>query len=405
MGAFRDAVFRLLLDADVHERLRLVYPVASRARNVPTFVHSKVMIVDDELVRIGSANFSRRSMGVDTECDLAVEAGGDAMVRAGIRQIRDRLLAEHLDISVEAVTDGVDRAGSLCALIDTREGGEHTLARIALPAEPTAPPSETLRAAADPDEPIGFSPAVAGLLPPADATNGLRPSRIPIVPAIVLIAAIASTSSALIFRPEFQAIQDGLAAIPRLPSILAIGMLVFVLANLVMIPVELTAVAAGVLLGPLDGGVAALIGSIAAAAIVYVVGRAIGASGLSRWISRRSYRSARQLGARGVIGVLVLRLASVASAGSIHLLCGAGHVPFATYMIGTVIGMVPSIAALTGLGALLRYTLLNPSISTGMMTIGAVLLLAALAAALRTFLLIRQFAPTVSQQRVRAEFG
>ena len=77
MGAFRDAVFRQLIAADIHRRLRIVYPAASRAQNVPIFVHSKVMIVDDELVRIGSANFSRRSMGVDTECDLAVDAGGD----------------------------------------------------------------------------------------------------------------------------------------------------------------------------------------------------------------------------------------------------------------------------------------------------------------------------------------
>ena len=58
------------------------------------------------------------------------------------------------------------------------------------------------------------------------------------------------------------------------------------------------------------------------------------------------------------MGVLVLRLASVASAGSIHLLCGAGRVPFVSYLAGTAIGLVPAIAALTGLGALVRHTLL-----------------------------------------------
>ena len=29
------------------------------------------MIIDDEYLRIGSANFSNRSMGLDTECDVA----------------------------------------------------------------------------------------------------------------------------------------------------------------------------------------------------------------------------------------------------------------------------------------------------------------------------------------------
>src|SRR5687767_6876447 len=95
MGTFRDSAFRRLVAADRHGRLRLVYPVASRSRGVPTFVHSKVMIVDGELARIGSANFSHRSMGMDTECDLAIDAGGDARIRAGIFHIRDRLLAEH----------------------------------------------------------------------------------------------------------------------------------------------------------------------------------------------------------------------------------------------------------------------------------------------------------------------
>ena len=82
MGAFRDGAFRQLIAADEHKRLRLVYPAASRSRDVPTFVHSKVMIVDDVLARIGSANFSHRSMGMDTECDLAVDAGGDPGARA-----------------------------------------------------------------------------------------------------------------------------------------------------------------------------------------------------------------------------------------------------------------------------------------------------------------------------------
>ena len=105
------------------------------------------------------------------------------------------------------------------------------------------------------------------------------------------------------------------------------------------------------------------------------------------------------------MGVLVLRLASVATAGSIHLLCGAGRVPFSTYMTGTVIGFVPAIAALAGLGALLRHTLLDPSITNGLLTVGAVALLTAAAAVLRTLLLLRQFAPSVSNHRVRAEFG
>jgi membrane protein DedA with SNARE-associated domain len=95
----------------------------------------------------------------------------------------------------------------------------------------------------------------------------------------------------------------------------------------------------------------------------------------------------------------------VATSGSIHLLCGAGRVPFPTFMAGTLFAFVPAVAALAGLGALLRQTLLDPTMSNALITIGAAILLTGLAAVLRTFLLIRQFAPSVANHRVRAEFG
>jgi uncharacterized membrane protein YdjX (TVP38/TMEM64 family) len=103
--------------------------------------------------------------------------------------------------------------------------------------------------------------------------------------------------------------------------------------------------------------------------------------------------------------VIVLRLSSVASSGAIHLLCGAGRVPLATFMAGTVIGVAPAIVALGALGGLLREALLRPSISNGLATIGVAVLFLILASAMRTFLLIRQFAPSVAGHRDRSEFG
>ena len=56
-------------------------------------VHAKLCIVDDELVRIGSANLCNRSMGLDAECDVTVEAGGNRAAQNAIADLRNRLLA------------------------------------------------------------------------------------------------------------------------------------------------------------------------------------------------------------------------------------------------------------------------------------------------------------------------
>jgi phospholipase D1/2 len=80
-------------------------------------LHSKVLIVDDRMMRIGSSNLNNRSMGLDTECDLVIEAA-DEEERGRIVDIRNRLLAEHLDVTPDAISAAIARSGSLIRGID-----------------------------------------------------------------------------------------------------------------------------------------------------------------------------------------------------------------------------------------------------------------------------------------------
>lgn len=64
---------------------------------VSTYIHSKLMVVDDRFLTMGSANLTNRSMGLDTELNATWEAppGGDPRLERAIRRIRVSLLAEH----------------------------------------------------------------------------------------------------------------------------------------------------------------------------------------------------------------------------------------------------------------------------------------------------------------------
>jgi phospholipase D1/2 len=64
-----------------------------------TYIHSKVMVVDDRFVTVGSANLTNRSMGIDSELHVSWESLADSpadrrLARA-IRRLRVGLLAEH----------------------------------------------------------------------------------------------------------------------------------------------------------------------------------------------------------------------------------------------------------------------------------------------------------------------
>ena len=118
MGANRDRLIRKLARADGGGRLRVFYPcVPSRDGPRQVLVHAKLIIVDDLFVRIGSSNLNNRSIGLDTELDLGIEAADDED-RLAIHRLRDGLVAEHLGTTREDVAEAAARTGSLVAAID-----------------------------------------------------------------------------------------------------------------------------------------------------------------------------------------------------------------------------------------------------------------------------------------------
>jgi len=104
--------------ADKHGRMRAYSPVTTLGRTI--IVHAKLTIIDDVLLRIGSANINNRSMGFDTECDMSFEAAGPnaAANRAEITHLRNTLLAHWLGCVDGDLQAAVAKAGSVGAALE-----------------------------------------------------------------------------------------------------------------------------------------------------------------------------------------------------------------------------------------------------------------------------------------------
>lgn len=91
------------------------------ADGTPIYVHAKLLIVDDEILRVGSANMNNRSMGLDSECDVFIDAArpANAHVVPAIRALRIRLLAEHCGKSEAVIVEALDRHDSMAAMIES----------------------------------------------------------------------------------------------------------------------------------------------------------------------------------------------------------------------------------------------------------------------------------------------
>ncbi|MBY6264319.1 phospholipase [Azospirillum sp. 412522] len=118
MGSARSLLLQRLREADAHKRFRILAPVTAGGEGI--YVHAKVLVVDDRLLRVGSSNINNRSQGLDTECDLAIECppGDHPEVCRAIRSVRTRLIAEHLGVAVEEVERVEEATGSLTAMVD-----------------------------------------------------------------------------------------------------------------------------------------------------------------------------------------------------------------------------------------------------------------------------------------------
>ncbi|HSX57232.1 MAG TPA: phospholipase D-like domain-containing protein [Sphingomonas sp.] len=130
MDTARARLFQALKQRDPHDRLRIYHPVTASGEDI--YVHAKILVVDDRVLRVGSSNFNNRSLGLDTECDVAL-AAPDEHIASRIAAIRNGLLAEHLGLDTLTIARRLIETGSLIATIEQLRGTGRRLRDYVVP--------------------------------------------------------------------------------------------------------------------------------------------------------------------------------------------------------------------------------------------------------------------------------
>ncbi|MDQ8758168.1 phospholipase D-like domain-containing protein [Sphingosinicella sp. LHD-64] len=132
MDNARARLFEAVRRVDTQGRFRIFHPFT--AAGTPIYVHAKLMVVDDLVLRCGSSNMNNRSLRFDTECDVIIdaEAAGE-VVRERIAAIRTDLMAEHLGVDPKEVSARFIETGSLIETIEGLVGAGKTLRPYQVP--------------------------------------------------------------------------------------------------------------------------------------------------------------------------------------------------------------------------------------------------------------------------------
>lgn len=116
MDTARSEVLFRLESADQYQHFFAFAPHTAKGTRI--IVHAKVSIIDDQLLRIGSTNLNNRSMGLDTECDIAVEPCSEA-AKLAIRNFRHRSIGHFLGVGMEDVAQAEQTLGSTGRAIES----------------------------------------------------------------------------------------------------------------------------------------------------------------------------------------------------------------------------------------------------------------------------------------------
>lgn len=360
MAAGRIRFVEILRDAGVAGRVRLLHPQSGHnGATADIMVHSKLMIVDDRLLRVGSANLCNRSMGVDSECDLTIEAMNTAE-RQAIRAVRTRLLSEHCGVEPAEIERRIRAAGSLLAALDGTGDGERCLVPIEDGRAVAEERGWTIAAVADPHTPLPATGLVDRVLTSVRARwRGLL-RIVPIVVAALLLAlAWGTTDLAGWAQPDrLQQSLHGLAGTGwALPLVVA----AFVLGGMVMFPVTVLIAATAAAYGAWPGLVYAGAGAMASALAGYLVGMLAGEKALRAVMGPRLHRIRDGIARRGVVAVTTIRLVPVAPFTLVNLVAGAARIPILDFILGTAIGLAPGLLVLSTLGDRILSILRDPS--------------------------------------------
>jgi len=379
MGVGRQNFMAAFDDASLKDRIRFVAPLARCTAptgeespkivvdgTLSIHVHAKLLIVDDKFLRIGSSNLNNRSMGYDTECDLAIE-GDNAAKRRSIASVRNRLIAEHWGSDEKNVQAALARADSVRAALEslprvpvfsTAHAPRHPrlqpwLRAARAPAYRSVAPIEREEAAGielvvqlgDPERVVSADELI-------EQATGLRDPR-PLKWTVALLA-VAAVAALLLFGFSrlglgmgdlAQRIGAGIESLAGNPWRVPLVLLIFVVASVVSVPILALIGATVVTLGPVLGFIASAAGTMLAAAATFGIGRLIGRKPLHRWLGKRLDALEQRIAKRGVIAIALIRKVPVAPFTFVNMLIGALGIGFRDFIFGTALGMLPGIAA------------------------------------------------------------
>ena len=341
MDVLRNEAFDRLRRADSQGMLRIVSPVFDELGDTAINVHAKIMVADGRLARIGSANLSQRSMGLDTECDILVDDDDCA------GELAADLLAEHMGVDISDVAESLARDG-LFPTIDRFNGGSRRLEKLETATDDLEQTVlRPMAQIADLEKPLMRNAGSAE----GDDTDSKGETMHTPPSGWIFIGLFAAILGLWIYLgvqgtgEDFQprTLLDNLRNVAAHPLAPWVAVPAFVAGSLVVTPVTAMIALCGLLFDPWVAVLTATAGMLASTVVNHWIGAHFG-NAISAYIPRPvAARINRVAEASDPWSLAGLRLIPIAPFTIVNLVAGVSGVNLRDFLVGSIIGMGPGI--------------------------------------------------------------
>lgn len=343
---------KIIRRGGVKHRVAVTYPLTTgKEDEFSVHVHSKIMIVDDKFLHVGSANLNNRSMMLDSECDIVLVAE-DEQSRSKIADIRNDLIREHTGMEKEAVQKLVDgRRPIKDFLIDVTDSRQH----LRMIRDPISKYSiytiKTLMLFGEPTQ--SSLPEALRAYPKTEEHSRFPHKRVAVGILMVMLAILLLTSWNNLISKDIitsEGIRDQIENLAGSSYAIPAVILIFIIGGLIFIPLTVMIAATAASFGIGMGLFLALAGSLSSALVTFFIGYLIGEKVFHNYAHLTFLRISNRINNTGVTGIAILRMIPLAPYTLVNMILGVTNIKLLPYLLGTFLGLLPGTVAMCLLG-------------------------------------------------------
>ncbi len=354
---FRD----LIEENGVADRVVLAYPVSEECgERAVVRIHSKLMIIDDKWMHLGSSNINNRSMGMDTECDVII-IGMHEAARQKISAVRTDLIREHCGRPAEEIERMIEQGRYPSEFLKPMPYSTQFLARIDDEIYREEKFVSLARAVADPKQP--FIPARWTNIFHHGKNRKKSQLKTVYLAGFLLLGGLLTVLWKYAGVSEYMSLEylSSLFASHEESFLTYIWVIaLYVVCSLLFVPVTILTAAVIVVFGGVKGVLLSFIAAMLSSAVGYQLGNRIGPDYL-RHFSRLTETILNKISHMNVAGVAIIRNLPLAPFPVVNLVFGISNVSLLTFMTGTFIGLLPGKLTLAFLGDSISALIKSPS--------------------------------------------